>query len=84
MNYYRCQCGKRQIWSTDGPGPDCHGCEKCGTTFAQSPSGHSPLRAHPPERIRQRFSPDTGEPTHRVCGACGERLPNEPAEEAAP
>ena len=83
MQYFRCKCGKREMWTTDGAGPPCRGCEECGTTFAQSEHGHQVLQPHPPERVVQRYSDETGAPTFRLCLDCLKRVPNEqPATEA--
>lgn len=39
MKYYRCKCGKAEMWGSDGPRP-CQGCDECHTTLAGHPDDH--------------------------------------------
>lgn len=32
MKYYRCKCGKAEMWGSDGPSP-CQGCDECKTVI---------------------------------------------------
>ncbi len=68
----RCKCGKAEYWDGGISPQPCQGCTECGTTYAGSPSGHSPLEPH---QYVQRYSPATGEPTHRHCSRCLQREP---------
>lgn len=66
MQYYRCQCGKTEYYTTDAPKP-CSGCDKCGTTFAQHPGKHKPRAPH---RWKAQYNRDTGEQDSRMCEVC--------------
>lgn len=46
MIYYQCKCGEAKYYGSGMSPRDCEGCKKCGTTFAQSPTGHKSLAAH--------------------------------------
>ena len=75
MQYYRCECGESEFYGSDSPRP-CMGCDKCGTTYAQSPTGHRPREPH---QWRPQFSRETGAPTRPICTVCMARgdLPEE-------
>lgn len=67
MQYRRCKCGARERWDSGEVVKPCEGCDKCGTTFAQSPSDHRELEPHDWKPL---FDPMTGEPTRRICRQC--------------
>lgn len=52
-----------------GGGPNCHGCEKCQTTFAEHPDYHQPLEPH---TWITRYNEITGKP-YKICERCSER-----------
>lgn len=63
MQYYRCECGESEFYGSDSPRP-CMGCDECGTTYAQSPTGHRPRESH---QWRPRFPAQHRRPgLHRV------------------
>lgn len=45
MKYYRCKCGHSISYSSMGVAR-CHICDKCGSTLAESPSGHMEPEPH--------------------------------------
>lgn len=47
MRYGRCQCGKRESWTTDSF-PLCKVCSECGSTLAEDPSKHREAIRHDP------------------------------------
>lgn len=67
MQYKKCQCGACERWDTGEIVHPCQGCEKCGTTYAGSPSGHKPLEPHV---WVPRYSSSTGKPNGRMCSRC--------------
>lgn len=73
MKYWRCQCGKREGWTTDGFAR-CTGCEECGTTLAPGPNSHYPLEDH---QLVTRYDEWTGAPKSRYCVRCHRSFPLE-------
>lgn len=73
MQFYRCKCGKSERWTTDGAGPQCAGCDDCGTTYARHPDDHKQKIDH--DWVRQ-FDKDTGLPSRPYCSRCHKRGPN--------
>jgi len=65
MQHYRCKCGEATAFGSMPP-TDCQGCDKCNTTYAQSPEGHSEPKAH--EWIT-KYNQNTGE-AYEVCDKC--------------
>lgn len=66
MRYFRCKCGESTAWSSMGMQP-CDVCEKCGSTYAESPLTHmDPI----PHDWKLRYDVITGEPSHEVCIRC--------------
>jgi hypothetical protein len=65
MKYYRCKCGKATAWSSMGV-YSCVSCRDCGTTLAQSPSGHTEPKPH---EYVTRYDEITGKPYER-CQRC--------------
>ncbi len=55
---------------------DCDGCSKCGTTLAQSPHDHQPIKPHPVDRLIRKFDQNTGEP-YTLCGVCFRQIPSD-------
>lgn len=45
MRYFRCKCGKREVWSSMGM-PECSGCPECHTTLEETPSMHQEPSPH--------------------------------------
>lgn len=69
MQYYRCKCGDRQLWTTDGPS-DCVICNKCNTTLAQRPEDHKTEAK--PHDYKTYYDQNTGKP-FKLCHRCGNR-----------
>lgn len=74
MQYYRCQCGKSQSWSSMSQ-PPCRGCPECNTTLELSPEFHKTPKPH---QYVTRYDETTGEP-YQICLRCLDR----PAKEVA-
>lgn len=51
MVYYRCRCGKREVWSSGEMPARCSPCGSCGSVPADSPSAH-------PDPIPHAFVPE--------------------------
>lgn len=69
MRYYRCKCGSREQWSTDGIA-DCVICNKCNTTLAGGPEGHKTHAA--PHQFETYYDTKTGKP-FKICLKCHSR-----------
>lgn len=68
MIYYRCSCGKHELWGSIPPAM-CETCEECGSTLdSRGYLGE----AAAPHQWRQRFNRYTGTAYLR-CVMCGER-----------
>jgi hypothetical protein len=67
MQYLRCECGKREAWSSMGGNPACSGCPECGTTLAMDKSLHLPLEPH---KWVQRFKSSDGTRDKDLCVKC--------------
>lgn len=67
MQYYRCECGKCEMWNTGEPIHDCMGCDECKTTFSQSPERHRELKPHDFSKIL--YNQNTGKP-YKMCSKC--------------
>lgn len=68
MQYYRCKCGKSEIFGSDSPRP-CDKCDECGSDFAQSPNYHREPQEH--NWHKKKVETDDGEKTLTVCRWCG-------------
>lgn len=74
MIYWRCKCGKAELWESGMTPSDCQGCNDCATTYATSPSGHRKLTEHV---WVERFDPATGKFAFHMCAHCFARKPQE-------
>ena len=70
MRQWKCECGKAWAFGTDAPRA-CQVCSTCGTTMLRNADGtRVPKEEH---QWKQRYSSDTGKPTHEYCVNCHER-----------
>jgi len=72
MQYWRCQCGKKELFESGMRPQDCQGCDECGTTLSQSPGGHKPREPH---QLVLRYSTKTGKPEKQMCKVCHRMFP---------
>ena len=76
MQYYRCKCGKAEMWNSGEPVFDCMGCEKCQTTYAQNEKGHKELKPHDFDNIEEKKLVNGEEKSvrhYRQCKVCHHR-----------
>jgi hypothetical protein len=67
MQYWRCKCGKREVYESGMSPQACEVCSVCGSTFSQSPSTHpEPI----PHDWITKYDQDTGKP-FKMCRRCG-------------
>ena len=67
MQYWRCQCGESEYYESGMYPADCAGCDKCGTTFAQSAGEHKQRAGHD---LVIRYDQMTGQPRMQRCNKC--------------
>lgn len=66
MRYLRCECGKSEMWTTDGV-HDCQGCNVCKTTYSNT-KNHRVLQPH---TWKTMYNENTGKP-YNICEKCYE------------
>jgi phage pi2 protein 07 len=68
MIYYRCKCGKKQVWSSIDI-PECDGCYKCKTTLVARIELHKRLIPH---IFITKYDENTGV-SYKICQKCGKK-----------
>ena len=68
MQYYKCECGKREFWGSGMNPQPCEVCDECGTTMIKKLDGT--YVDSMPHDYRQKYDVDTGKPKYRICNRC--------------
>ncbi len=69
MQYWRCKCGKREVWESGETPALCETCPDCGSTLAQTPDGHQQSVPHDWITL---YDQQTGA-AYQTCRRCGQK-----------